>query len=70
MPFGVTNAPTTFMDLMHRIFRPYLYQLVVIFIDDILVYSKDAQEYARHVRMVLEKLKEERLYSKFSKCEF
>jgi hypothetical protein len=70
MPFGVTNAPTTFMDLMHRVFQPYLDRFVVIDINDILVYSRDAQEHAKHPRIVLAKLKEKRLYTKFSKCEF
>jgi hypothetical protein len=64
IPFGVTNAPVTFMDLMHRVFRPYIDQIVVIFIDDILVYSKDPQEYAEYLRMVLEKLREVKLYAK------
>ena len=54
MPFGFTNAPTAFMDLMNRVFRPYLDQFVVVFIDDILVYSKDAQEHEHHLRIVLQ----------------
>jgi hypothetical protein len=70
MPFGVTNAPAAFMDLMHRVFQPYLDWFVVIFIDDILVYSRDAQEHVKHLRIELEKLKKEKLYAKFSKCEF
>ena len=53
MPFGLTNAPTAFMDLMNRVFQPYLDQFVVVFIDDILVYSKDAQEHEQHLRIVL-----------------
>ena len=52
MPFGLTNAPTTFMDLMNRVFRPYVDQFVMVFIDDILVYSKDAQEHEHHLRIV------------------
>jgi hypothetical protein len=68
--FGVTNAPATFMDLMHRVFQPYLDQFVVIFIDDILVYSRDKQKHAEHLRLILEKLRQEKLYAKFSKCEF
>jgi hypothetical protein len=69
-PFGVTNALATFMDFMHRMFQPYLDQFMAIFINDILVYSKGAQDYARHLRLVLDKLREEKLYAKFSKCEF
>ena len=53
MPFGLTNAPTTFMDLMNRVFPPYLDQFVIFFIDDILVYSRNAEEYAYHFRIVL-----------------
>ena len=53
MPFGLTNAPATFMDLMNRVFHPYLDQFVVVFIDDILVYSKDAQENEQHLKIVL-----------------
>ena len=56
MPFGLTNAPTAFIDLMNRVFRPYVDQFVVVFIDDILVYSKDAQEHEQHLRIVLETL--------------
>jgi hypothetical protein len=71
MPFGVTNAPTTFMVLMHRVFfLSCLHQFVVIFIDDILVYLKDAQDHARNLLLVLDKLRGEKLYAKFSKCEF
>ena len=70
MPFGLTNAPTAFMDLMNRVFRPYVDQFVVVFIDDILVYSKDAQEHEQHLRIVLETLREKKLYAKLSKCDF
>ena len=70
MPFGLTNAPATFMDLMNRVFRLYLDQFVVVFIDDILVYSKDAQEHEHHLRIVLKTLRENRLFAKLSKCEF
>jgi hypothetical protein len=57
MPFGVTNAPAVFMDVMHRIFRPYLDKFVVVFIDDILIYSKSPCEHATHLKLVLEKLR-------------
>ena len=70
MPFGLTSAPAAFMDLMNRVFRPYLDQFVVVFIDDILVYSKDAQEHERHLRIVLQTLRENQLFAKLSKCDF
>ncbi|XP_052726210.1 uncharacterized protein LOC128194683 [Vigna angularis] len=70
MPFGVTNAPAIFMDYMNRIFRPFLDKFVVVFIDDILVYSKTREEHEDHLRAVLEVLRERRLYAKLSKCEF
>jgi hypothetical protein len=70
MPFGLTNAPAVFMDYMNRIFQPYLDKFIVIFIDDILIYSRDPQEHAVHLRIVLETLREKQLYAKFSKCEF
>ncbi|KAG8479786.1 hypothetical protein CXB51_029317 [Gossypium anomalum] len=70
MPFGLTNAPAVFMDLMNRIFRPYLDKFVVVFIDDILVYSRDEEEHVEHLRTVLQILREKQLYAKFSKCEF
>ncbi|GAU51762.1 hypothetical protein TSUD_415510 [Trifolium subterraneum] len=70
MPFGLTNAPAVFMDYMNKIFQPYLDKFVVIFIDDILIYSKDPQEHAEHLRIVLNILREKQLYAKFSKCEF
>ncbi|KAK6229056.1 hypothetical protein SCA6_018007 [Theobroma cacao] len=69
-PFGLTNAPTTFMDLMNRVFHPYLDKFVIVFIDDILVYSRDNDEHANHLRIVLQTLRERQLYAKFSKCEF
>ena len=69
MPFGLTNAPTTFMDLMNRVFRPYVDQFVVVLIDDILVYSKDAQEHEQHLKIVLQTLREKNLYAKLSKCD-
>ncbi|KAA3466795.1 DNA/RNA polymerases superfamily protein [Gossypium australe] len=68
--FGLTNAPTIFMDLMNQIFRLYLDMFVVVFIDDILVYSLDENEHVEHLRTVLQTLCEKQLYAKFSKCEF
>jgi hypothetical protein len=70
MLFGVTNAPATFIDLMHQVFQPYLDRFVVIFIDDNLVYSWDAQDHAERLKLVLENLREENLRAKFSKYEF
>ena len=70
MPFGLTNAPTTFMDLMHRVFQAYLDRFVVVFMDDILIYSKFEEDHEGHLRIVLQTLTEHRLYAKFSKCEF
>ena len=70
MPFGLTNAPTTFMDLMNRVFYPYLDQFFIVFIDDILVYSKNEDEHAMYLRIVLQTLRDRKLYAKFSKCEF
>ena len=70
MCFGLTNAPAVFMDLMQRVFQPYLDQFVVIFIDDILVYSKSEEENEKQLRIVLQTLRDHRLYAKFSKCEF
>ncbi|GKD26526.1 putative reverse transcriptase domain-containing protein [Tanacetum coccineum] len=70
MPFGLTNAPAVLMDLMNRVCRPYLDKFVIEFIDDILIYSKTREEHEEHLRLVLELLKKEKLYAKFSKCEF
>ncbi|GKA33835.1 putative reverse transcriptase domain-containing protein, partial [Tanacetum coccineum] len=70
MPFGLTNARAMFMDLMNRVCRPYLDKFVIMFIDDILIYSKTQEEHVEHLRLVLELLKKEKLYAKFSKCEF
>ncbi|GKB34750.1 putative reverse transcriptase domain-containing protein [Tanacetum coccineum] len=70
MPFGLTNTPVMFMDLMNRVSKPYLDKFVIVFIDDILVYSKDEEEYGKHLKIILELLKKERLYAKFSKCNF
>jgi hypothetical protein len=70
IPYGLTNVSTTFIDLMHRVFRPYLDKFMVIFIDDILIYSKNPEEHAKHLKLLLEKLREHWLFAKFSKCEF
>ncbi|KAI3727526.1 hypothetical protein L6452_16142 [Arctium lappa] len=70
MPFGLTNAPAVFMDLMNRVCRPFLDKSVIVFIDDILVYSKSELEHEQHLREVLDVLRKERLYAKFSKCDF
>ena len=70
LPFGLTNAPAYFMDLMNRIFHPYLDKFVVVFIDDILVYSKSKEEHAEHLRIVLSTLMRHKLYAKFKKCDF
>ena len=70
MPFGLTNAPAAFMDLMNKVFRPYVDQFVVVFIDDMLVYSKDAQELEQHLKIVLHTLREKKLYAKLNKCDF
>jgi hypothetical protein len=70
MPFGVSNAPGVFMEYMNRIFHPFLDRFVVVFVDDILVYSKSEEEHTEHLRIVLGVLKEKKLFAKLSKCEF
>jgi len=70
MQFGLINAPASFMDLMNRIFHPYLDRFVVVFIDDILVYSKTREEHDEHLRIILQTLREKKLHAKLSKCDF
>nr|GEX44590.1 putative reverse transcriptase domain-containing protein [Tanacetum cinerariifolium] len=70
MPFGLTNAPAIFMDLMNRVYKPYLDKFVIAFIDLILIYSKDKKEHEEHLKIILEFLKKDKLYTKFSKCGF
>ena len=70
MSFRLTNAPTAFMDLMNRVLCPYVDQFFMVFIDDILVYSKDREDHDTHLRVVVETLRKEHLYEKLSKCEF
>ena len=70
MSFELTNAPVAFMDLMNRVFEEYLDKFVIVFIDDILVYSCTREEHQLHLKIILEKLREKRLYAKFLKYEF
>jgi hypothetical protein len=70
MSFGLTNAPAYFMYLMNKVFMEYLDKFVVVFIDDILVYSRSEEEHEEHLRLALQKLQEHRLYAKLSKCDF
>ncbi|GJS25659.1 putative reverse transcriptase domain-containing protein [Tanacetum coccineum] len=70
VPFGLTNASAVFIDLMNRVCKPYLDKFLIVFIDDILVYSKDKEEHGKHLKTILELLKKEKLYAKFSKCDF
>ena len=70
MPFGLTNTPVAFMDLVHRVFQPYIDQFVVVFVDDILIYSQSEWEHEDHLRIVLQLLRDHQLYAKFNKCEF
>ncbi|XP_075481076.1 uncharacterized protein LOC142521770 [Primulina tabacum] len=70
MPFGLTNAPAAFMDLMNRVFKPFLDRIIVVFIDDILVYSPSKEDHEEHLRLTLQILREKELYAKFKKCEF
>jgi hypothetical protein len=70
MPFGLTNAPSYFMNLMNKVFLEELDKFVIVFIDDILVYSQSVEEHGHHLRIVLEQLRAHQLYAKFTKCEF
>ena len=70
MPFGLTNAPAAFMDLMNRVFRQYLDEFIIVFIDNILIYSRSAAQHEQHLRIALQTLREHQLYAKFSKCQF
>src|SRR3954464_12346442 len=70
MSFGLTNAPAYFMGMMNKVFMDFLDKFVVVFIDDILIYSRNEEEHAQHLRVVLGRLRDHRLYAKFSKCEF
>ncbi|HJS83264.1 MAG TPA: reverse transcriptase domain-containing protein, partial [Nitrososphaera sp.] len=70
LPFGLTNAPATFMHLMQKTFHPYLDKFVIIYLDDILVYSRSVEDHEQHLRTVLQVLREHRLFGKFSKCSF
>ena len=70
MPFGLTNGPTAFMDLMHKVFQLYLDQFVVVFVDDILIYSQSEEEHENHLRVILHVLRDHQLYAQFSKCEY
>ncbi|CAN4076666.1 unnamed protein product [Withania somnifera] len=70
MSFGLTNAPVAFMDPMHRVLKPYLDSFVIVFIDDILVYSRSKSDHEQHLRVILRTPREHKLYAKFSKCEF
>ena len=70
MPFGLTNAPAYFMNMMNKVFMDFLDKCVVVFIDDILIYSKSQEEHEEHLHLILQRLREHKLYAKFSKCEF
>ena len=70
MSFGLTNASATFIDLMNRLFKPFLDHFVIVLIDDILVYSKSKEEHEYYLRIILQTLKNHQLYAKFLKCEF
>ncbi|PKA48443.1 RNA-directed DNA polymerase like [Apostasia shenzhenica] len=70
MSFGLTNAPAVFMDLMNRIFQPYLDKFIIVFIDDILIYSPSEEEHKEHLKIALKTLRDKKLYAKLNKYEF
>jgi hypothetical protein len=70
MPFGLTNAPSTFQAVMNDVFREYLDDFVMVYIDDILIFSRTAEYHLRHVKLILERLRQHQLFAKLSKCEF
>jgi hypothetical protein len=70
MLFGLTNAPSYFMNMMNKVFMEFLDKFVIVFVDDILIYSKSNEEHEKHLRLIMEKLREHKFYAKFSKCEF
>ena len=70
MPFGLTNTPTALMDLMYKVFQPYLDRFVLVFVDDILIYFQSEREHKDHLQVVLQLLRDHQLYAKLSKCEF
>ncbi|GJR49500.1 putative reverse transcriptase domain-containing protein [Tanacetum coccineum] len=70
MPFGLTNSPAVFMDLMNRVYKSYLDRFVIVFIDDILIYFKNKKEHEGYLKLILRLLKEDKLFAKFFKCEF
>jgi hypothetical protein len=70
MPFGICNAPTTFMRVMNDVFMPFLDNFVIVYLDDILIFSETWDEHVRHVKQVLDTLQRENMYAKLSKCEF
>ena len=70
VPFGLTNAPATFMCLMDNVFSKYLDKFVLVFLDDIIIYSKNEEEHEEHLRMTLQLLREHKLYAKLSKCDY